>query len=362
MKRRSLFLLLTAAALLLAAAAWSAAALSRGLRSAGERAAVTRGTLEDMLPLSGVVLRRETVLDTERSGLRVLAGEGRRLPGGAPLALAYDSGAELFRAALLLRLWEERQLSDSAPAHPLAEYAAALARRELYTLPLTARGLGQSLGLAGPGDPEALDVEIAALEPLGRENLLLSPGPGCFSPVLDGWEDLDPGELSPSALRARLEAPDRPARGMGKWIQGSEWSFCALVRGPEAARFSPGQRLTLRLPEGTDCAVRVGRAVTEGQDTLVVLRCREHLTEALSLRRVTLSAVFARYEGLLVPAAALWEEDGAYYVRRADLPLGGRTAVEPLYIRDGLALIRSDGLREGMRLIVQSQSAGPAAK
>ncbi|MBR6209261.1 MAG: hypothetical protein IKQ69_09715 [Oscillospiraceae bacterium] len=352
MGRRSLFLLLTAAALLLAAAAWAAAALGRYLSGAGEQVVVRRGALEDRLVLNGVVLRTEIVLTTDRAGIRILERDRQRVSAGVPLAIEYDTGEEQFRSALLLRLRTQAQSLPRSEEAVRADYAAALARRELAALPQAARELGQALGLAeGPEIPPP-EEELEALR-RGEEGLLLSPAAGYFVLSLDGWEDADPRTLTPAALRERLESARTAGAGIGKLAAGNEWSFCALVQGESAARFSPGDRLTLRLGDGTDCAARVVSVVTQGQDTLVTFRCREHMERVLSLRQTELTAVFSRCEGLLLPLGAIREQEGVFTVRRAGLPLGDDTAVTVLFTRDGMAVVSADGLREGMAVLMK---------
>lgn len=351
MRRRELFLLLTATALLLAAASWGAAALCQWARSDHSLAVARWGAWEDCVPLSGTVFRAETALSTDKAGAELLVPDQTRVPAGEPLAIVYESGAEYFRAALLLRLRSEAKAGEMPQTQALSDYAAALARREFSALPAAARATGAALGIAPLLSSEELEAEISALEALAEEDLLTAEAPGWFLAAADGWEGVSPASLTPSALRALLEAPEERA-GFAALVTGSEWSYCALLQGEAAARFAPGDRVQLRLPDGSECTVRVGSVVTEGQETLVRFRCRERPEAVLGLRKTEMTAILERFEGYLLPAAALTEREGKLFVRRSDLPLGGWVEVELLSLRDGQAVVRAAGLREGMAVVL----------
>ena len=359
MKRSGVFPLLTAAALLLAAAAYGGVWLWEGLRHRMTTAVCTREVWEDSLTLTGAVLRRETVLSTACAQVIPLTEEGERLPAGAPLAIAFDDPAEAFRARLLLRLEEEEAATRSPGSREALRtaYAAALARGEQSRLPTAARGLAAAEFSSSAFTPAALRSEIDSLTAAGAAHaLIFAPESGFFSGTADGWEALSPVHaltLSPRAFRDRMEAPGDVDGAFGRLVTDSGWAFAALLPRSQADLFSPGDAVTLRLPDGGEIAARVASVAGSGDESLVIFACREALSRVLSLRRTVLTAVLARWEGFSLPETALREENGEYYVRRAGLPLPEDTPVTVLCRRDDRVLAESAGLRDGMELLLR---------
>lgn len=113
MKRSELPLLFPGIVLLLAAAAY--ALLFFTSRAEDVPSAVCTAALwQDTLSLKGVVSRSETPVSAPEGAVYPLVPDGERVAAGAPVALAGETGAELFRAALLLRVRVELA-SDMLP-------------------------------------------------------------------------------------------------------------------------------------------------------------------------------------------------------------------------------------------------------
>ena len=99
MKRSELPLLFPGIVLLLAAAAY--ALLFFTSRAEDVPSAVCTAALwQDTLSLKGVVSRGETPVSAPEGAVYPLVPDGERVAAGAPVALAGETGAELFRAAL----------------------------------------------------------------------------------------------------------------------------------------------------------------------------------------------------------------------------------------------------------------------
>ena len=130
MKRSELPLLFPGIVLLLAAAAY--ALLFFTSRAEDVPSAVCTAALwQDTLSLKGVVSRGETPVSAPEGAVYPLVPDGERVAAGAPVALAGETGAELFRAALLLRVRAELA-SDTLPVpggQALRSLSEALARR-----------------------------------------------------------------------------------------------------------------------------------------------------------------------------------------------------------------------------------------
>ena len=113
MKRSELPLLFPGIVLLLAAAAY--ALLFFTSRAEDVPSAVCTAALwQDTLSLKGVVSRGETPVSAPEGAVYPLVPDGERVAAGAPVAFAGETGAELFRAALLLRVRAELA-SDTLP-------------------------------------------------------------------------------------------------------------------------------------------------------------------------------------------------------------------------------------------------------
>ena len=111
---------------------------------------------------------------------------------------------------------------------------------------------------------------------------------------------------------------------------------------------------TLVLPgDGLSCRAEV-LSVRPGSGGLarVTFACSEHLPEIASLRRAELTAVFDRWEGLRLPAAAVREEDGERFVLRIAGPLTVRTPVTVLAAENGGVLVDSHGLFPGAEVLL----------
>lgn len=113
MKRSELPLLFPGVVLLLAAAAY--ALLFFTSRAEDVPSAVCTAALwQDTLSLKGVVSRGETPVSAPEGAVYPLVPDGERVAAGAPVALAGETGAELFRGA--------HRITDAARRHERAAF------------------------------------------------------------------------------------------------------------------------------------------------------------------------------------------------------------------------------------------------
>lgn len=180
MKRSELPLLFPGIVLLLAAAAY--ALLFFTSRAEDVPSAVCTAALwQDTLSLKGVVSRSETPVSAPEGAVYPLVPDGERVAAGAPVALAGETGAELFRAALLLRVRVELA-SDMLPVP------------------------------GGPGS--ALAFRSARPAGLFRARRSLAGGAPFARLCRDGRQRPPPGGGSAPFLRSGRDARPRPARGI----------------------------------------------------------------------------------------------------------------------------------------------------
>ena len=216
-----------------------------------------------------------------------------------------------------------------------------------------------SLGLfpraADPERAEALRSEIGALEAAGAgEGLLTAPGGAFFSAVTDGWEALSPDApeaLTVGKLSAVLRAEALSSAGAGRLVTDGTWLLAALTDSFTVARFAPGTAVTVETEAAAFPAEVILVRVEDGR-AAVIFRCREALEAVLCRRTLTAEVVTDRAEGLLLPEAALREEDGEPAVYRIAGRLLCREKVAVLRRLPGGVLVSGPGLREGDEVLL----------
>lgn len=322
MKRSELPLLFPGIVLLLAAAAY--ALLFFTSRAEDVPSAVCTAALwQDTLSLKGVVSRGETPVSAPEGAVYPLVPDGERVAAGAPVALAGETGAELFRAALLLRVRTELA-SDTLPVpggQALRSLSEALARRDFSALGAALPEARRSLGYAATGG-NALRQEEALLSSGAEEALVRAPRAGYFSA--------------------------HGADGAMTVVSGSGWTFSAPLNEKTAAHLPDGGTAVLLLPDET----RVTAAVRITDAGEAVFSCGTHLKSVLSLNECTLAVLLAEWEGYSVPESAILPGEDGETVCRVSGPVREYVPVTVLARRGSAALIASPMLRGGMSVLL----------
>ena len=322
MKRSELPLLFPGIVLLLAAAAY--ALLFFTSRAEDVPSAVCTAALwQDTLSLKGVVSRGETPVSAPEGAVYPLVPDGERVAAGAPVALAGETGAELFRAALLLRVRAELA-SDTLPVpggQALRSLSEALARRDFSALGAALPEARRSLGYAATGG-NALRQEEALLSSGAEEALVRAPRAGYFSA--------------------------HGADGAMTVVSGSGWTFSAPLNEKTAAHLPDGGTAVLLLPDET----RVTAAVRITDAGEAVFSCGTHLKSVLSLNECTLAVLLAEWEGYSVPESAILPGEDGETVCRVSGPVREYVPVTVLARRGSAALIASPMLRGGMSVLL----------
>ena len=313
MKRSELPLLFPGIVLLLAAAAY--ALLFFTSRAEDVPSAVCTAALwQDTLSLKGVVSCGETPVSAPEGAVYPLVPDGERVAAGAPVALAGETGAELFRAALLLRVRAELA-SDTLPVpggQALRSLSEALARRDFSALGAALPEARRSLGYAATGGNALRQEEEALLSSGAEETLVRAPRAGYFSA--------------------------HGADGTMTVVSGSGWTFSAPLNEKTAARLPDETRVTAAV-----CITDAGEAV---------FSCGTHLESVLSLNECTLAVLLAEWEGYSVPESAILPGEDGETVCRVSGPVREYVPVTVLARRGGAALIASPMLRGGMSVLL----------
>ena len=312
--------------------------------------------------LSGVVLRCERLLPAQGGKILLLCPDGRRVAAGESLGVAADSGEGFLRARLLLRL--EAELPDAEGAYPLPDAALArscarlrraAARRDHDEAAEAAERL--ALGLFPRPDAAAtLRSEIEALRSLGGgEAILRAPESGYFLRCTDGWEGVS-DITDPAALDVMCTRGAEPTAALGRLVTGSRWRLASVTDGATAALFLPGERVTLMIG-GERFDAEVASRFSDGRREGVTFLGRSGLEKLLTTRFTTFTAVLSECDGLLLPAAALREENGETVVYRLAGRFARRERVTVLARPEGGVLVECAALRPGSRVLLSGDWA-----
>ena len=340
---------------------------------------------------SGIVIREETLLESDEPYIDVTARDGAKVARGSLLATAMRSDLGLERAERThtleleisrmrnalqgLRSADDLTGRDEALASGAASLAAAVARHRVNDLDGAVLNL-KSLLL--PGD--SASVSEAALARLEAEleslrssttsdtTLLYAENAGTFSSVLDGYEHLssaDLKDLTPTRLEALMDdRQETPAGAYGKLVEGYRWYFAAVMDAVDAARLTEGRWATLNFGRyyGADVSGKV-LSISSKEDgkVAVVFRCDSALADTLAMRTVTASVVFEHYSGIRIPSQAVrtdpeTETTFVWCVTAMQLE---RKELDIIYSDEGFVIAARlsdpDALREGNTVVVSGK-------
>ena len=289
--------------------------------------------------LSGYVVREETVLPDDTSGLLQLQrAEGEQVSAGGVIAVAYADQATLDRQQEIQSLETQiEQLQYAADAALGAEVSLRLDTQILqdiidYRTALAADRLdqaedcGQSLrSLVLKRDytySDTTDFSAQVAELQSQLNQLRSqtgastrritaPQAGLYSAVVDGYETV----LTPQALEtltpsqfSELEPDTSVSSTVGKLILGDTWYYAAVMDQEEAQLLQESGSLQLRFAKGIgqDLDVSLTR-VSEPEDgqVVAVFRGNTYLSELTLLRRQSAEVIRETESGIRVPIEAV---------------------------------------------------------
>lgn len=164
--------------------------------------------------------------------------------------------------------------------------------------------------------------KLVALGDASFENLVTAPCAGYFTRTLGA---------------------DAPENAVGRIVSGG-WRFSAKLK--NAGEYRVGQRLYLTVFD------KYPAYIEKIDNNTVTVRCKTGLDAVLEADKLRVTLSTAELEGLRVPQRALHSDDeGSFvYVLKADKP--ERTPVEVIFNKNGLCLVKGDGLFENMKVLV----------
>ncbi len=293
---------------------------------------------------SGIVVRNESLIQSDEKYLSVVAENGKAVSAGEPIAVIYSGEEALQRAAKIRELELKKQYissvlsgessaesisdRDSSIKDALISLSASAARHDTEALASASVSLSSLVIANSAINATEVDLNLvtAELESLKQSALsdtseIAASSPGLFSASPDGYEYITPdmlSDLTPSALTSLEESPQKLADNVrGKLASSFEWYFAAEVSQEDALRLNVGKTATLDF--GRYCSNLLKTKVVsisppENETCAVVFKCTEATSEMLFVRRASAEIIFEAHEGLRVPKQAVMSDEKGSYV------------------------------------------------
>ncbi len=350
---------------------------------------VTYITVTESGTTTGIIVRSETLLTSDRPYVSLLAENGEEVAANSAVAVSVQEQSKLdvaqrvreaeteisYLRALLSRLSTASDNAEQETALRTAVYHLAEAASREDAADLDSAGATLSTLLRG-GDAENSQEELDRLltevtdlkNELGANDYLTAPKAGIFSAEADGYEGLTPAALdgiSPEGVEALRGQGDTVAKNViGKIVTDHDWYYAAVMDEKDADRLRVGDETSLdfgyRSSRTVRASVRAISATDRQGRVAVVFRCSSALAETLSLRQAQAEVVFHTYSGLRVPRRAVRVEDDKTVVYTASAGQMEKKVVDILYTGEDFYLVAagSEGssLRAGNELIVSGKN------
>lgn len=381
---------IAAVVLFIAMAAYFGFYAWRSTREALVTSPAVKTTLTETADITGIAVREETVLASDRTYVFVSAEDGKDIAKGAVIASAMDSEAALERAGRKHELENEISylqtmlsgitttddltLRDDAIRTAVLAISACTATGDLSGLDGACVELSSLVfsdnSTASQSDLDALKSELDGIENSTYSDAedITAPEAGLFTTIVDGYEGLTPdklSDLSPADVKQMVSDKGTvPAGTIGKLVTGFRWYFAGVMADADAAKLSEGNTVTVsfgRYYSGT-IKMRVEHISTSsGGQRAVVLSSLYALSDTLAMRAADAEIICSEYTGLRVPTKALHvDENGNSFVY---MVTADQVAVKPVktICETGDYFLVSietdaDALREGDEVVVSGKN------
>lgn len=339
---------------------------------------------------SGYVFRDETTLHSSNNGpIEYLVADGSAVRAGEKLMNVYvdDTGTDKRQTAATL--YEEIARLMRARARDVIAWQAtyfnsygdmmgAVSAGDLRTGLNAAQGLTATLERRSAfGDSGAeIDARIAELQGQAdalvefvkddRQTLLATENGYYFSYQTDGYEALfgtaAVGDLTPEGLDRLLGSKALAANAVGKLVSGGEFYLAVPTSQEHAQAYTLGDAYRVRMARGGEAQMRLARiaASHDGSEALLIFYSEKCPTGMDLCRRQPVEIERSTVEGLRVPAAALYCEEGEDVVYVVTGGVATKRRVQVLCREGGSCLVticHEDGyLREGEMILITARS------
>ena len=338
----------------------------------------------------GIIIREETLLESDDLYLDITASEGQKLGANQTAATAMSSELGLERATRIHTLEKsieitEAALSDANEADISAVSAASdliknlsrsVARGETEDIESTVLSLSSAILsneslTATEEDLQEMKTELDALNSSSSSDTteLKTEVAGVFSQTVDGYEALTPDDLTdltPSKLQELMDyEAEIPENAYGKLVTDIHWYYACVMDSSEADNLSVGSYAGLdfgRYYSETVYGKVISLSNHEDGKTAVVFQCDTDLGATLSLRQVSAQIVFDTYDGIRIPSRCIRydEENEQSYVYTVTALKLERKNVTIIYATDDWVIVTrsSDAaaLREGNTVVVKGRN------
>lgn len=362
--------------ILLLAALLAGILISETQRSADtvgrEKATLASYTSVDRL--TGYVFRDEIALHSSNNGPVVYektVPEGSLVQAGAMLAEVYvdDTGTDKRQRAAALyeeiaRL--ERALERDAAAWQVTYTASYAALMERISIGDWQNGLAATAGISealerrsalSPEAEAAVKDRISALRDTAESLVqyvddpekLVAAENGYFCRSTDGYEALfgvsAAEQLTPEGLE-RLLAEENPSSDtVGKLIRDGAFYLAIPTKAALAATYTVGGTYRVQLSQGNEISMQVARITPSenGADALLLLYAERMPAGMDFSRRQTVAILRETVNGICVPEAAVFTENGEDFVYVAAGGVAARRRVTVLHRKGGCCLVTPNG-------------------
>lgn len=344
-------------------------------------------TVSESGQASGIVVREEQVIASDKEFLSLSVDDGKEVANGGEIAIGVDSKAALdsasharelkkeiaYVSSLLSRAGSASGASDrdSDVRSAILQLNAAVSAgstSELddICLDLSSLLFGSATGTVSQGDLDALNAELHQLENAGAgRGSITAPAAGLFTSTTDGYESLTPDmleNLTPDGVDAlERTTPATPANAIGKLVTAKKWYFASVMNKADADRLNLGGSAALDFPQhynSTVSAIVLSKSEPDDSGKVaVVFACNAALADTLAMRKATADVVYSEHTGLRVPLKAVhMDDDGQAYVYVVTAAQLEKKPIEIIYQTDDYCLVaqsaESNALRAGNEIVV----------
>lgn len=344
-------------------------------------------TVSESGQASGIVVREEQVIASDKEFLSLSVDDGKEVARGGEIAIGVDSKAALDSASRARELKKEityvssllsRAGSASGASDRDSDVRSAILQLNAAVsagstsdlddicLDLSSLLFGSTSGSISQGDLDALNAELHQLENAGAgRGSITAPAAGLFTSMTDGYESLTPDmleNLTPDGVDAlERTAPTKTASAIGKLVTAKKWYFASVMNKADADRLNLNGSASLDFPQhynGTVSATVMSKSEPDSSGKVaVVFACNAALADTLAMRKTTADVVYSEHTGLRVPLKAVhMDDDGQSYVYVVTAAQLEKKPIEIIYQTDDYCLVaqstESNALCAGNEIVV----------
>lgn len=344
-------------------------------------------TVSESGQASGIVVREEQVIVSDKEFLSLSVDDGKEVARGGEIAIGVDSKAALDSASRARELKKEITYVSSLLARAgsasgasdrdsdvrsailqlnAAVSAGSTSELDDICLDLSSLLFGSTSGTVSQGDLDALNAELHQLENAGAgRGSITAPAAGLFTSMTDGYESLTPDmleNLTPDGVDAlERTAPTKTASAIGKLVTAKKWYFASVMNKADADRLNLNGSASLDFPQhynGTVSATVMSKSEPDSSGKVaVVFACNAALADTLAMRKTTADVVYSEHTGLRVPLKAVhMDDDGQSYVYVVTAAQLEKKPIEIIYQTDDYCLVaqstESNALCAGNEIVV----------